>query len=120
MSSHYHFRILFASKESKQDYVSLIVFRIRPSRMHRAPQNSGSYILTEHMGWAHYPTLRGEEMGDKGSLGSGLIGKRRKIQSLAQFLAEKMMQPTFKWITCCLRMQILNPQARIRKMSLTR
>lgn len=88
--------------------------------MHRAPQNSVSYILTEHMGWAHYPTLRGEETGDKGSLGSGLIGKRRKIQSLAQFLAEKMMQPTFKWITCCLRMQILNPQARIRKMSLTR
>ena len=51
--------------------------------MHPARQNSVSYILTERMGWAHYPTLGGEEL-DKASLGSGLIGKRRKVQTLAQ------------------------------------
>lgn len=30
MSSHYHFIFLFASKEHKQDYASLILFRIIP------------------------------------------------------------------------------------------
>lgn len=102
MSSHYHFRILFASKASKQDYVSLIVFRIRAFTY--ASRSTKQHLLHSHrthgMGSLSYTGRWGD--GDKGSLGSRLIGKRRKIQTLAQFLAEKMMQPTFKWITCCL------------------
>lgn len=48
--------------------------------MHHARQNSISYILTEHMGWAHYPTLGGEGTGIKGLWGPGLLAKEERYR----------------------------------------
>jgi hypothetical protein len=60
MPSYYHFRILFASKESKQDYVSLILFRIIPFTY--ASHSTKQWLLLlmfipygdRHVGLAYY------------------------------------------------------------------
>lgn len=87
MSSHYHFRILFASKESKQDYVSLVLFRIRaltyascfPKQqlLHSRVRLSQRW---RHIGWAHCPTVRGEETGIKGPRGPGSLAEEERYR----------------------------------------
>lgn len=109
MSSHYHFRILFASKESKQDYVSLVLFRIRAltyaSRFpkQQLPHSRSCPPFTEVEAHRMGSLSSSERWGDrdKGCPGSRLIGRRRKIQTLARFFPGKIMQPQCKWITRC-------------------